>query len=182
MSFQAYLETVKQKTGKTPADFSRLAAKAGHTRHTEIVNWLKTEFVLGHGHANALAAVLLRSESRKLSPEAKLAALFTGKKARWRPCVDELLATVLRFGPEVVASPNETYLNLLKGKKKFGLVQPGSGERLDLGLKLKGVPPEGRFEAAGTWNAMVTHRVRVADPLEIDAEVLAWLRRAHDAA
>ena len=29
---------------------------------------------------------------------------------------------------------------------------------------------------------MVTHRVRVTGAAEIDAEVLGWLRRAHEAA
>jgi hypothetical protein len=31
-------------------------------------------------------------------------------------------------------------------------------------------------------NAMVTHRVRISDPKQIDAEVLAWLKQAYDAA
>jgi hypothetical protein len=42
-------------------------------------------------------------------------------------------------------------------------------------------PAEGRFEAAGSWNAMVTHRIRVADSREIDDEVLSWLRSAYAA-
>jgi hypothetical protein len=29
---------------------------------------------------------------------------------------------------------------------------------------------------------MVTHRVRVDDPRQIDAEVMAWLRQAYDRA
>jgi hypothetical protein len=48
--------------------------------------------------------------------------------------------------------------------------------------KLKGVKPTGRLEAAGSWNAMVTHRVRIGDPRQIDKAVLAWLRQAYDAA
>ena len=52
---------------------------------------------------------------------------------------------------------------------------------MDIGIKLKGVAPTEQFEAAGSWNAMVTHRVRISDPKQIDAEVLAWLRQAYDA-
>ena len=29
---------------------------------------------------------------------------------------------------------------------------------------------------------MVTHRVRISDPKQIDKEVLAWLKQAYDAA
>jgi hypothetical protein len=45
-------------------------------------------------------------------------------------------------------------------------------ERLDVGIKLKGHSAEGRLEPAGAWNEVVSHRVRIADPKEIDASVL----------
>jgi hypothetical protein len=65
MSFQAYLDNIEAKTGKTPADFKKLAAEKGflvdgklnpNTKVTEITNWLKEEFDLGHGHAMAIFA------------------------------------------------------------------------------------------------------------------------------
>jgi Domain of unknown function (DUF4287)/Domain of unknown function (DUF5655) len=180
MSLQAYLDRVLEQTGKTPADFAELAAKAGLTRYTEVVVWLKNEFVLGQGPANALAAVLLRSAGRKATPEAKLAALFSGVKARWRPCCERIVAGVAQFGPDAGSAADERRVNLRRGKDMFALVQPSSGERLDLGLALKGVAPEGRLEAAGTWSARVTHRVRVSDPREVDAQVFGWLREAYD--
>jgi hypothetical protein len=33
----------------------------------------------------------------------------------------------------------------------------------DVGLNLKGVRPKGRLEASGSFNAMVTHQVRLED-------------------
>ena len=65
--------------------------------------------------------------------------------------------------------------------KKFAIAQPSAADRFDLGIKLKGEPAGGRFEEAGTWNAMVTHRVRITDPSQVEAEVLAWLARAYAA-
>ena len=65
MSFQAYIDNIKAKTGKTPADFKALAEKKGFIvngklnpaiKATEITNWLKEEFELGHGHAMAIYA------------------------------------------------------------------------------------------------------------------------------
>ena len=67
MSFQAYLDNIQAKTGKTPADFRRLAAQkkftAGGTlapgvKAGEIIAWLKADFDLGHGHAMAIVALL----------------------------------------------------------------------------------------------------------------------------
>lgn len=61
MSFQAYLDNILAKTGKTPAQFKALAAKAGvykpDMKATALVAWLKEEFDLGHGHAMPLWAV-----------------------------------------------------------------------------------------------------------------------------
>ena len=65
MSFQAYIDNIKAKTGKTPEDFKKLAEKKGFiskgsliptVKATEITNWLKEEFELGHGHAMAIYA------------------------------------------------------------------------------------------------------------------------------
>jgi hypothetical protein len=65
MSFQAYIDNIHANTGKTPADFKILAEEKGFLKDgelqkqikaTEITNWLKEEFDLGHGHAMAIYA------------------------------------------------------------------------------------------------------------------------------
>ena len=61
MSFQAYLDNIETKTGKTPNDFIELAKAKGFDKDTkagEIVAWLKQDFELGHGHAMALVHVI----------------------------------------------------------------------------------------------------------------------------
>ncbi len=66
MSFQAYIDNIKTKTGKSPEDFKALATEKGFlidgqlnpkTKATEITNWLKEDFELGHGHAMAIFAL-----------------------------------------------------------------------------------------------------------------------------
>lgn len=65
MSFQAYLDNIQAKTGKTAEDFVKLATKKGFiekgilkpsVKATEIVQWLKDEYELGHGHAMSIFA------------------------------------------------------------------------------------------------------------------------------
>ena len=182
MSFQAYLDNIQAKTGTTPADFARLAVEKRLTKHGEIVAWLKADFGLGHGHCQAIAAVLLKSESRKAPQDEKLDKLFAGKKAAWRPTYDAIATAVKAFGADVNWAANETYVNWLVNKKKFAIVQPASGERLEIGIKLRGVPAQGRLEESGSWNPTVTHKVSIRAASEVDAEVLAWLQRAYQAA
>ncbi|MBC7591307.1 MAG: hypothetical protein H7226_09745 [Salinibacterium sp.] len=57
-----------------------------------------------------------------------------------------------------------------------------TADRMDVGIKLGDTPVTDRFGAAGAWNRMVTHRVRISDQSEIDAELIDWLRRAYGAA
>ena len=72
MSFQAYLDNIQEKTGKSPSDFKELAEKKGFTENgkikvgvkaTQITDWLKQEFELGHGHAMAIYALLKGKKS-----------------------------------------------------------------------------------------------------------------------
>jgi len=88
MSFQAYLDNIKAKTGKTPDDFRALAAQKGLTKYGDVLAWLKTDFGLGHGHANAIAQLLVNADKLEASPDDKLAAHFTGDKAKWREAYD----------------------------------------------------------------------------------------------
>ena len=84
MTFQAYLDNVKAKTGKTPDDFKKLAAEKGLTKHGELVAWLKSDFGLGDGHANAITRVILSADAPEVSLDEQIDKLFSGGKAAWR--------------------------------------------------------------------------------------------------
>lgn len=67
MSFQAYLDNIQQKTGKSPAEFRDYAAARNwlsegklrpDVKAGTIIADLKQEFGLGHGHAMAIVALL----------------------------------------------------------------------------------------------------------------------------
>lgn len=62
MSFQAYLDNIEEKTGKTPNEFIAIAKEKGFDNPSvkagEIVDWLKTDYDLGRGHAMALVHVI----------------------------------------------------------------------------------------------------------------------------
>ncbi|WP_339548379.1 DUF4287 domain-containing protein [Pseudomonas sp. RA_35y_Pfl2_P32] len=67
MSFQAYLDNIQAKTGKSPADLKQLANDKGFAedgtlkagiKAGQIIEWLKADFDLGHGHSMAIYALL----------------------------------------------------------------------------------------------------------------------------
>lgn len=62
MSFQAYIDNIKVKTGKSSEDFIQIATEKGlfkneNLKPKEIIDWLKADFDLGHGHSMAIVAV-----------------------------------------------------------------------------------------------------------------------------
>jgi Domain of unknown function (DUF4287) len=58
MSFQAYLDNVEEKTGKTPNEFIAEAKEKKLTEFKDIIAWLKQDYELGTGHARAIAYVI----------------------------------------------------------------------------------------------------------------------------
>ena len=184
MSFQAYIDTIKAKTGLDPEDFRALAEKrgllSGDVKAGPVVDWLKQDFDLGRGHAMALVATFRTAQAAGSEPVDPLDKHFSGAKAHWRPEYESLLDSLQTLGP-VRVQATSSYISLLKGKAKFAIVAV-TGERFDIGIKLKAVEPTDRFEASGSWNSMVTHRVRITDADQIDTEILEWLRKAYEAA
>lgn len=74
MSFQAYLDNIKAKTGNGPEEFKRLAEQKGFLQKGQIkagikagdiVSWLKEEYGLGHGHAMAIYALFKGMQNDK---------------------------------------------------------------------------------------------------------------------
>ncbi|MBL0124718.1 MAG: DUF4287 domain-containing protein [Betaproteobacteria bacterium] len=172
-------ENLEARTGKTFAAWINVARKLGTDRHADIVAYLKLEGPMSHGYANMIA-----HEARKpdaVSEEDPVDALFAGPKAALRPIYDAIAKTVTTFGRDIEFAPKKTCVSLRRAKQ-FALVQPSTATRVDIGINLKGVAPTGKLEASGTWNGMVSHRVRIGAIGEFDLEVKSWLKQAYDQA
>ncbi|MDG2523457.1 DUF4287 domain-containing protein [Caulobacter segnis] len=185
MSFQAYLNAVEAKTGKSPDALKALAAAKGlagpGVKAGDVVAWLKDEFDLGRGHAMAIFALLKADVEPRGAAGDRIDKLFSGGRASLRPLFDAVAEKAKALGDDVDLAPTDTYVSLVRGTRKFAIVQPVAG-RLDIGVKRKAVAPTERFAAAGSWNSMVTHRSRLTDAAEIDAELVEWLWAAYAAA
>lgn len=157
-----------------------LARTQGFAKHGEILKWLKEKHGIGHGYANFLAQEALKGDDSG-TDDALLEAQFGGAKAELKPLYDQIVKLVSGFGDDVEIAPKKSNVSLRRSKQ-FALLQPSTATRLDVGLILKGVEPEGRLEASGSFNAMFTHRVRVSSKKDIDTELAGWLRDAYSQA
>jgi hypothetical protein len=167
---------IELTTGRAIADWVALIHAGPHTKHGQMVAWLKADHGLSHSHANHIAKTATAA-----APSADgdpVAHLFEGDKAALRPLYDALIAAALACGPDVEIAPKKNNVSLRRGKQ-FALIQPTTRTRLDLGLILKGREPAGRLEASGSFNAMFTHRVKLGGVAEVDDAVRGWLREAY---
>lgn len=174
---QTQARNIEQKHGRSMADLVAMVGASGKSKHGEIVAWLKGEHGFGHGDANLVALTALRGPAAPVG-EDLVDAIYSGPKAVLRPFHDRVVEIARGFGGDVELSPKQTYVSLRRARQ-FGTVGPASGGRLEIGLNLKGEVASGRLEPA---SGMCTHRVRLTDPSELDAEVTGWLREAYDRA
>lgn len=173
---------LKEMTGKSIEEWMQIAQASGISKHMELVKWLQTEHGLTYGYANTIA--LRARDAATGAPTTDndlLEAQYAGAKAVLRPWYDALAEKIQEFGSDVEFDPKKAYVSVRR-KKQFAILQPSTAARLDIGINLKGTPPGARLEASGSFNSMVSHRVRVQSAAEIDDELVAWLRKAYDAA
>ena len=178
---EAMIRNLGEKIGKPLVQWLKIARGAKLSKHGEIVKFLKSEHGMTHGYANLIAHKTLESDAGSASSTDELVdRQYAGAKADLRPIYEKLIAAVSKFG-DVEVSPKKAYVSLRRAKQ-FALLQPSTATRLDVGIKLKDVDCAGRLETSGSFNAMVTHRVRVESPKDVDRELVGWLKQAYEAA
>jgi hypothetical protein len=175
------IANLEAKTGRSFANWIAVVKNSGLAKHGEIVKLLKSEHGVGHGYANLIAHKAAASDAGSGDDDDLVATQYAGAKAGLRPTYDAIILAVSGFGTDVEIAPKKAYVSLRRSKQ-FGLVQPSTKTRVDVGLNLADRAPAGRLEASGSFNSMVSHRVRVESASDVDAELIAWLRQAYDQA
>ncbi len=172
------IANMPEKTGKSLAQWLEITVPCSLEKHGEIVKWLKSEFQVTHGFANLISQQTLKSRQGKGEDIDLIAAQYQGSKAELKPIFDKIISVCENLGSDFELSPKKAYVSL-RHKKQFGLIQPSTKTRVDLGINLKGQVTKGKLEASGSFNSMVSHRIRLSCPEDVDEEVAAWLAQAY---
>lgn len=178
---QTMIDNLMEKTGKSLEEWVAVVHSTGLEKHKEMLQYLQNEHGLTYGYANLVALTARGSGIAASSGEELLEEQYKGAKAAMRPIYEALIDSVTAFGDDVEIAPKKTYVSLRR-KRQFAIFQPTTATRMDVGINLKGTAPAGRLEASGSFNSMVTHRVRVTRTEEVDDELVSWLRQAYQAA
>ena len=174
------LANIEGRTGKSLAQLAGIVRASGLSRHGEIVAMLKRDLGMGHGDANTLVHHIKGQDGPAAATDGDvLDTIYAGPKAHLRPIHDRLMAALAGFGDFEIA-PKKGYVSLRR-KKQFAMIGPTTNSRVDVGLNMKNVPATARLVAQAP-GGMCQYQVRLTTAAEVDAELLAWIRQAFDAA
>lgn len=174
-ALQTMIDNMPEKTGKSLAEWIEILKGRSFSKHSEAVNYLKTEHQVTHGYANTIVTL---SKEDPSSEEDLVSAQYKGKEALL-PIYKALIAYIKTLGKDVVITPKKGSVSII-GKRQFVLIKPATKTRIDLGFKLKGKPITERLGNSGPFGTMCTHRVQLTAVNEIDAELKGWIKEAYE--
>ena len=176
---QAQIRNIEATYGKPMSEWQAIIAASGMTKHTDVVNMLKSDYGMTHGAAHRVSIVARQAAQPAERDRDPISAMYTGKKAGLRPLHEALMKAVEALGDDIELAPKKGYVSLRR-RKQYAMIQPSAAGRIDLGLILRDMPADERLESAAGFNALFTHRVRLFGPADVDAQLISWLQRAYD--
>lgn len=175
------VENLYRNTGKTLEQWIDIVNVKKFARHSEIINFLKTEHGFGHGFANLVAHKARKSDAGSATdPEALIVNQYRGKE-HFKPLYDKLMQHISTFGNDVEIVPKNAWVSL-KRKKQFAILQPATKTRFEIGLNIKGQEPTDILEAIRLPDAMCSHKIQLSSEEDLSEEVINWIRAAYEKA
>src|SRR6056297_416268 len=173
-ALQTMIDNMPEKTGKSLNEWIKILKSKTFKKHYEAVKYLKTEHDVTHGFANTIVAL---SKKEDLTDKELLAGMYKGKESL-KPIYDELIRYIKSLGDDITITPKKTSVSVIR-KHQLILIKPATKTRIDLGFKLKDKPTTDRLKDSGPLGTMCTHRVRVTNISDINAELKSWIKEAY---
>jgi predicted transport protein len=180
-AYATQIANIEKTTGKKLDEWIAIVNKSGFEKHGELVSFLKDKHGFTHGNANMVVHYAKQSHAGAAENSDDLVISQYKDKDELKKWYDKIMAEINKFGADIEVSPKKAYVSLRR-KKQFAIIQPSTKTRLDVGLNIKGVAPSGNVEAAGSWNAMCTHRIKIEDGKAVNKDLVEWIRKAYDQA
>ena len=178
-AYATQIANIEKNTGKKLDEWIAIINKSGFAKHGELVSFLKEKHGFTHGNANTVVHFAKQSHAGAAENDTDwIAEQYKGKE-NLKPWYEKIMNEVNKFGKDIEVSPKKAYVSLRR-KKQFAIIQPSTKTRMDIGLNIKGVSPSGIVEAAGSWNAMCTHRIKLEDEKSINKELIGWIKKSYE--
>jgi hypothetical protein len=176
-ALQTMIDNMPEKTGKSLSDWKQLLKKQAFAKHGKAMKFLKEEHNVTHGFANTIIQL---SKEENEEPEDHVANQYKGKEDLI-PIYEKLISFIKGLGNDIKITPKKTSVSLIRNRQ-FALIKPATKTRIDLGLKFNNKPTGERLENSGPFGTMCTHRVKLSEIGQVDAELKVWLKEAYEEA
>jgi hypothetical protein len=178
--WQAIMRNLPEKTGKTYEEWKEVILKQGPGSTRDRIKWLKEVHGLGHYQAKFVVREMEKPADYRPPTDTELLEGQYKGKAAIRP-IYEALAKIIEKLPEAKLEFRKTYVTLTRNRQ-FGIIQPSTKTRIDLGLILPGVPLKERLEdPKGFGSDRITHKIILHTVDEVDSQIREWIRSAYEA-
>jgi len=183
-ALQTQLNNIQTRTGKSLDQLYAIIRKSELSKFGQIRDMLKKDLGMGHGDANTLVHVYMKSQeegskSSETSLDDIVNDIYSGPKEHLRPIHDKLMSHINKFGDFEIA-PKKGYVSLRR-KKQFAMITPATKTRVEVGLNMKGIDGTSRLSQLPPGK-MCQYKVDVTDAKEVDPELIAWIKQAYDSA
>lgn len=178
---QTQIANIEKNTGKPLSEWIAIVNNSGLQKHGELVNFLKDTHGFTHGNANTVVHFAKQSHAGAADSAGQLIEEQYKGKEQLYVYYQKIMAEILSWANDIEQAPKKAYMSLRR-KKQFAILQASTKERLDIGLNIKSVAPTGMAIAAGSWNSMCTHRIKIENEQSINNELYGWIKQAYDQA
>lgn len=178
---QTMINNMPEKTGRALEEWFVEIQVKDLEKHSEIMKLLKGEYGVSHGFANTISSMYRNQKEDGGKSGQDLISAQYSKKLHMKPWYEQLISQIKQFGDDVEISPKKNYVSLRRAKQ-FGIIQPSTQKRMDLGINLKGAGADGVLIEGDKWSGMCSHRMELHNQDDITDAVIDWFHQAYLAA
>ncbi|HUH33274.1 MAG TPA: DUF5655 domain-containing protein [Daejeonella sp.] len=176
---QEFIQTAKEKTGKSLDEWLAVVKPSGYTKQMEILNWLKKEHQLNHMQAQFVAGIYLNNGKVVYQNEENLLGNQLAKCEAIKPLFEAVSSKILELFPETQLIAKKTYVSFT-AQREFAAINIKPKE-IRLGLDLGDEPLTDALQKSKLTGPMprISHMIVLTSINEFDEKVNDYLTQSY---
>ncbi|HJZ93458.1 MAG TPA: DUF5655 domain-containing protein [Gemmataceae bacterium] len=172
-----WIRMLEKQTGKGLDHWNARIGKKKFADADRLREWLAAEGVTGYAAQILVMERFGYPDFVTSSADELIDAQYTDRP-HLRPIYEAIVASARGFG-EIVIQARKGFVSLMTPKRTFARVRATTKDRIDVGLRLKGVQPRGRLKPSRISETTPVE-VSLSELEDLDVDVLKWLRKAYE--
>lgn len=175
-----FIQTAKEKTGKTLEQWLAVVKPKGFTKQMEILNWLKSEHKLNHMQASFVAGIYLNNGKPVYQSEDNLLENQFVKSESMKPLFDFVSQKILKDFPDTQMIAKKTYVSFTAAREFAAInIKP---KELRLGMDLGDLPFNDTVQKTKLTGPMprISHMVIITEEKHFDKKISDYLKQSYN--